>query len=269
MVANMNDRFEKDARLGEDIRLLGRILGDTVRSYEGEETFALVEDIRQLAVASRRLEDTASGERLSRLLDGLTAEQAVMVIRAFSYFSLLANIAEDRHHIRRHRDNLREGSAPLPSTLRGLFAEAEEGRVPPAEAARSLASIRVHPVLTAHPTEVQRKSTLDCQLAVAECLARMDSADALPADIEAAILELRRLIAILWQTRMVRPVKLGVRDEIENALAYFHYTFIDAVPRLVIRVEDEIAKLTKESAPRLPALVSVGSWVGGDRDGNP
>ncbi len=89
----MNDRYEKDARLGEDIRLLGRILGDTVRAYEGEATFALVEDIRQLAVASRREEDTAARERLSKVLDGLTAEQAVMVIRAFSYFSLLANIA--------------------------------------------------------------------------------------------------------------------------------------------------------------------------------
>ena len=261
----MNDRYEKDARLGEDIRLLGRILGDTVRAYEGEATFALVEDIRQLAVAARREEDTAARERLSKILDGLTAEQAVMVIRAFSYFSLLANIAEDRHHIRRNRDNLREGSRPLPSTLRGLFAELEDNP----GAARTLESIRVHPVLTAHPTEVQRKSTLDCQLAIAASLARMDSADALPSDTEAAIADLRRLIATLWQTRMVRPVKLGVRDEIENALAYFTYTFIEAVPALVTRVEDAIAELTSAPRPSLPALVSVGSWVGGDRDGNP
>ena len=261
----MNDRYEKDARLGEDIRLLGRILGDTVRAYEGEATFALVEDIRQLAVAARREEDTAARERLSRILDGLTAEQAVMVIRAFSYFSLLANIAEDRHHIRRNRDNLREGSRPLPSTLCGLFAELKESP----GAAKALESIRVHPVLTAHPTEVQRKSTLDCQLAIAASLGRMDSADALPADVEDAIAELRRLIAVLWQTRMVRPVKLGVRDEIENALAYFTYTFIEAVPALVTRVEDAIAELTSGARPSLPALVSVGSWVGGDRDGNP
>jgi phosphoenolpyruvate carboxylase len=265
----MNDRFEKDARLGEDIRLLGRILGDTIRAYEGEAAFALVEDIRQLAVASRRLEDTDSATRLSRVLDGLSADQAVMVIRAFSYFSLLANIAEDRHHIRRQRDNLREGSRPLPSTVRGLFAEASGDAAHREEAAKTLAGIRVHAVLTAHPTEVQRKSTLDNQLAIAACLGHMDSADALPHETENAITELRRLVAVLWQTRMVRPVKLGVRDEIENALAYFHYTFIAAVPALVTQVEDEIAALTGRARPDLPALVSVGSWVGGDRDGNP
>jgi len=264
----MNDRFEKDARLGEDIRLLGRILGDTIRAYEGEAAFALVEDIRQLAVAARRLDDTAAAERLARALDALSADEAVMVIRAFSYFALLANIAEDRHHIRRNRDNLRSGARPLASTVRGLFAEAREDPRRE-EMAKALATIRVHAVLTAHPTEVQRKSTLDGQLAMADCLARLDSSDAMPEETDAAVIELRRLVAILWQTRMVRPVKLGVRDEIENALAYFHYTFIEAVPALVTQVEDGIAALTGRERPSLPALVSVGSWVGGDRDGNP
>src|SRR6185312_7416301 len=150
MVAKMNDRFEKDARLGEDIRLLGRILGDTIRAYEGEAAFALVEEIRKLAVAARRLEDTGAAERLAKVLDALSAAEAVMVIRAFSYFALLANIAEDRE-------------------------DANRG-----ETAKALATVRVQAVLTAHPTEVQRKSTLDCQLAVAECLARLDSADAMP-----------------------------------------------------------------------------------------
>ena len=212
----------------------------------------------------------ASHDLLSRTLDALTPEQAVAVVRAFSYFSLLANIAEDRHHIRRHRDNLREGAPPLPSTLRGLFAEARARGTPRAVAAERLAAIRVHPVLTAHPTEVQRKSTLDCQLSIAEWLGRMDSADALPQDIEAGVTELRRLIATLWQTRMLRAVKLGVRDEIENALAYFNYTFIEAVPALITDLEDSVASLEGESQrPDMPPVLSVGSWVGGDRDGNP
>src|SRR5439155_7185611 len=124
--SRMNDRPDKDARLGEDIRLLGRLLGDTIRAYEGEATFNLIEDIRRLAVASRRLEDVASRDLLARTLDSLTVEQAVAVVRAFSYFSLLANIAEDRHHIRRQRENRRAGSRPLASTLRGLFAEMRE-----------------------------------------------------------------------------------------------------------------------------------------------
>src|SRR5258706_474050 len=126
ILAVMNDRMDKDARVGEDIRLLGRLLGDTIRAYEGEEMFARVEEIRQLAVASRRLEDVASRERLSKTLDTLSTEQAVAVVRAFSYFSLLANIAEDRHHLRRHRDNRRQGAAPLQSTLPALIAEIED-----------------------------------------------------------------------------------------------------------------------------------------------
>jgi phosphoenolpyruvate carboxylase len=266
----VNDAGDKDAPLASDIRLLGRLLGDTIRAFEGDRTFDLVEEIRQLAVASRRLEDLESRKRLSTILDALTTEEAVAVVRAFSYFSLLANIAEDRHHIRRYRDNRRSGTAPLASTIRGLFADARERGATREQAYERLAPIRVHPVLTAHPTEVQRKSTLDCQLAIAECLRRMDSADVLPEEIERAIVELRRLIATLWQTRMLRAVKLGVRDEIENALAYFSYTFIDTIPAILADVEDSIASLPGEEPSReLAPLMAVGSWVGGDRDGNP
>ncbi len=260
----------KEARLTEDIRLLGRLLGDTIRAFEGDAAFGLIEEIRQLAVASRRLEDVDARKRLASTLDALTPEQAVSVVRAFSYFSLLANIAEDRQHIRRQRAALREGTAPLPSTLRGLFGEMESAGMSRDEAHARLARIRVHPVLTAHPTEVQRKSTLDAQLAIDAWLARMDSPDALPDDIARATDELRRLIATLWQTRMVRPVKLVVRDEIDNSLAYFGYTFIEAIPALLCDIEDAIGRLKGDAAPReLPSLLAVGSWVGGDRDGNP
>src|SRR5436190_12854777 len=120
----MNDRPDKDARLAEDIRLLGRLLGETIRAYEGEEAFGRIEEIRRLAVASRKREDVDAREALERALDGLSSEQAVAVVRAFSYFSLLANIAEDRHHIRRQREHLRAGMPPLASTVRGLFADA-------------------------------------------------------------------------------------------------------------------------------------------------
>jgi phosphoenolpyruvate carboxylase len=266
----MNDRNEKDARLGEDIRLLGRVLGDTIRAYEGERMFGLVEDIRRLAVESRRLDDAPARKTLSRTLDGLTSAEAMIVVRAFSAFSVLANIAEDQHHIRRQRDNRRAGAPPLPSTVRGLFADATRRGVRREAARERLAAIRVHPVLTAHPTEVQRKSTLDCQLAIAAALAGMDSADVLPAELAAAEVRIRRLFATLWQTRILRAVKLGVRDEIENAIAYFHYTFIDAVPGIVAEVEDALAALPGEGAAgEMPALMGIGSWVGGDRDGNP
>src|SRR4051812_11203868 len=264
----MNDRQQADARLAEDIRLLGRLLGETIRRHEGEATFDMIEEIRQLAVASRRLDDAASEARLAQVLDGLTTQQTVLVVRAFSYFSLLANIAEDRHHVRRQRENRRAGMAPLPSTLAGVVADARAQGASTEQVAARLGTIRVQPVLTAHPTEVQRKSILDRQIAIADGLARLDSADALPEDIERATLALRRLIDTLWQTRILRTVRLGVRDEIENVLSYFHYTFIDVLPEMTAELEDALAAAGVE-APNLPPLISVGSWVGGDRDGNP
>ncbi|HWH42174.1 MAG TPA: phosphoenolpyruvate carboxylase [Usitatibacter sp.] len=266
----MNAPADKEARLGEDIRLLGRLLGDTIRTYEGSATFELLETIRKLAVASRRLEDVASRRSLAHTLDALTDEQVVIVVRAFSFFSLLANIAEDQHHLRRRREHRRGGSPPQASTVRGLFAELSQRQCVAAHIARQVADIRVRPVLTAHPTEVQRKSTLDAQLCIAAVLARMDSHDRLQEEREADEAELRRLVATLWQTRMLRTVKLAVHDEIENALAYFHYTFIDAIPRLVASVEDAIAHMSAQGTrPELPAVMAIGSWVGGDRDGNP
>jgi phosphoenolpyruvate carboxylase len=191
-------------------------------------------------------------------------------VRAFSYFSLLANIAEDRHHLRRSRENRRHGSRPLASTLRGLFADALARGTTRADGLATLARVRVTPVLTAHPTEVQRKSTLDIQLAIADWLGRLDDAGILEEERAAIEGELRRLVATLWQTRMLRAVKLGVKDEIENALAYFDYSFIDAVPRIHNEVEDSVAALPGEApAGELPTVLAIGSWVGGDRDGNP
>src|SRR5512141_718714 len=109
------DPLEKNAALAEDIRLLGRILGETIRQHEGGDTYELIETIRRLAVASRRLEDVTSRRTLAATLDALADDQAVVVVRAFSYFSMLANIAEDRHHNRRQRENRRHGSRPLAS----------------------------------------------------------------------------------------------------------------------------------------------------------
>ena len=181
---------DKDSALGDDIRLLGRILGDTIRTQEGEFTFDLIESIRKLAVASRRLEDVTSRKSLARTLDALPDDQAVVVVRAFSYFSLLANIAEDRHHLRRGRENRRGGAPALASTLRGLFEDAQARGTRQDEAVSRLSRTRVTPVLTAHPTEVQRKSTLDVQLAISQLLVDRDNPDILAEEKDANETEL-------------------------------------------------------------------------------
>jgi phosphoenolpyruvate carboxylase len=217
--------------------------------FEGTAPSMLVEEIRKLAVASRRLEDRESRKRLAPVLDALHDGGGRGGGARLQLF------LAPRQHRRGppphppHRDNRREGAPPLASTVRGsspMRARAASR----ARRRRAASAIRVHPVLTAHPTEVQRKSTLDCQLAIAEWLGAWTRPTRCPPTMEAATTELRRLIATLWQTRMLRAVKLGVRDEIENALAYFNYTFIDAVPRLVAEVEDSIAALPGEGGVR-------------------
>jgi phosphoenolpyruvate carboxylase len=166
---------DKDAPLKEDIRLLGRLLGDVLRDQEGEAVFDVVETIRQTAVRFRRDADPEAGEELTTLLQKLTRDQTNSVVRAFSYFSHLANIAEDQHHNRRRRAHLLAGSKPQPSSV-GLRARLAEGRRR-RRRKRSRTFLRdalIAPVLTAHPTEVQRKSILDAEHDIARLLAERD-----------------------------------------------------------------------------------------------
>jgi phosphoenolpyruvate carboxylase len=255
------DAAAKNKPLVEDIRLLGRILGDVIREQEGGAAFELIERVRQLSVAYRLKADASAGRVLDRLLKNLSVEQTVTVIRAFSYFSHLANIAEDRHHVRRREVHEREGHLQEGS-LAFAFERLHGADHRAAEIAQTLASAYVSPVLTAHPTEVQRKSILDAERAVAALLGERDE-PATPerrADNEALM---RARVTQLWQTRMLRLAKLTVADEVENALSYYATTFLREIPRLYRDIE--------RALPGHPvaSFLRMGHWIGGDRDGNP
>lgn len=165
----------KDQPLKEDIRFLGRLLGDVLREQEGGAAFETVETIRQTAVRFRRDGDRQAEQELDRLLKALSREQTNSVVRAFSYFSHLANIAEDQHHNRRRRVHALAGSPPQPgSMMRALLSVADEG-VSGETLRRFFDAALIVPVLTAHPTEVQRKSILDAQREIARLLAERDT----------------------------------------------------------------------------------------------
>ncbi len=252
---------EKNRPLVEDIRLLGRILGDVIREQEGREAFDLVERVRQLSVAYRLKRDTSAGRSLDRLLKNLSNDQTVSVIRAFSYFSHLANLAEDRHHVRRRDLHERQGDLHEGS-LAMTFERLAQADIRAADIVRTLKHAYISPVLTAHPTEVQRKSILDAERAIARLIEQRDeigSAHEL-ADNEALI---RARVTQLWQTRMLRTAKLTVADEIENALSYYHATFLTQIPRLYREIERALPH--HDIAP----FFRMGHWIGGDRDGNP
>ncbi|HDV8352528.1 TPA: phosphoenolpyruvate carboxylase [Burkholderia vietnamiensis] len=260
-------REDKDGPLFEDIRFLGRLLGDVVREQEGDTVFDVVETIRQTAVKFRREDDSQAAQTLEKKLRKLTPEQTVSVVRAFSYFSHLANIAEDRHHNRRRRIHALAGSAPQPGTVAYALEQLKtSGNASKRVLQRFFDDALIVPVLTAHPTEVQRKSILDAQHDIARLLAERDQP--LTAR-ERAYNEsmLRARVTALWQTRMLRDARLTVGDEIENALSYYRATFLDELPALYGDIE---AALAEHGLPaRVPAFFQMGSWIGGDRDGNP
>ena len=264
-----HDMRDSDFRLKEDTRLLGRILGETVRSQEGEVTFELIERVRQTSVRIRRDADISARRELEHLLDSLTQEQTTHVVRAFSYFLHLANIAEDQHAIRRRRARLKAGEPPVEGTvalaIERLFAAGQGGALRP-----FFETAMVGPVLTAHPTEVQRKSILNCHVRIAELLDSRDRVDLTPEELEQNEAEMRRVVAVMWQTRMVRTLKLSVLDEVKNGLSYYQQTFFSEVPRLYANLEDELAKRDPSwHLLELPPFFRLGSWIGGDRDGNP
>ena len=266
--------------LVEDIRLLGRILGDVIREQEGVAAYDLVEQIRKLSVAFRRDADTEADKALKKLLKGLSGDQTVSVIRAFTYFSHLANLAEDRHHIRRRAIHERAGDTQEGS-IEVALARLRWAGIAPKTIANTLAHSFVSPVLTAHPTEVQRKSILDAERDIAQLLTARDDIKALalamtsvsparaakdaltPRELAANEAQLRARVMQLWQTRLLRFTKLTVADEIENALSYYEATFLREIPKLYANLERELGNHAVHS------FLRMGQWIGGDRDGNP
>jgi phosphoenolpyruvate carboxylase len=263
----------KSEALHEDIRFLGRILGDVVREQAGPEIFEIVETVRRLAVQFRSGTDAGAGPRMVRLLNRLTPVQTNSVVRAFSYFSHLANIAEDQHQIRRQRALELAGASPEPGSIEFALRRLEAARIAAPRISEFFDRALIVPVLTAHPTEVQRKSILDTEREIERLLAERHAP--LTERERATNTELIRAgVTTLWQTRMLRDSRLTVADEIENMLSYYRLTFLREIPRLYVDLETRLgaggpAGARKGTARRLGQFLRMGSWIGGDRDGNP
>ncbi len=264
---------DKDLPLRDDIRLLGRLLGDTVREQEGDGIFAAVERIRRLSVQlehdAGREPDSGTRAELERILNDLPPGATISVVRAFSYFLHLANIAEDQHHIRRRRAHKLLGSTARDGSLPLALDRLQESHVPPARIREFFSTALVSPVLTAHPTEVSRKSILHCQRQIAALLDRRDRQQLTEEEEADTDLTLRRAILTLWRTRMLRQNRLAVVDEIKNGISYYDESFFSELPRVYGQLQDLLAKRFPDEDWTLPPFFRIGSWIGGDRDGNP
>ena len=260
---------DSDVPLRDDIRLLGRLLGESIKELEGEQVFSVVEKVRQHAIRFTRSRDSGSDIEMAEALNSLPQESSISVVRAFSYFLHLVNIAEDQHHIRLHRQRVGDTTAPLPSSLVCALDRLAESGVLMSSLKKVLDIALVSPVLTAHPTEVQRKSILGLQERIAELLEDRDRIAQTPEEMRDSEESLKDSIITMWQTRMLRSERLTVLDEVKNGISYYDKTFFSEVPRMYCHFEDLLRARYPEQDWQLPSFFKVGAWIGGDRDGNP
>ncbi len=245
-----------DDRLRADVRMLGAFLGDTLKEVEGEDLFATVERVRRLSRAARK-GDAAAAEELAALLRSLPVEDALPVARAFAQFLALANIAEQHHRIRRRREYREAGSAAQRGSPDQSFGALLADGVAPADLHRTVRELEIELVLTAHPTEVNRRTILHKQNVIADLLDRGDEDG------------LRRVVAEIWLTDEVHRRKPSPVEEARGGLMVFEQCLWDAVPRWLRSLDASLAAATGEGLPLDVSPVRFGSWMGGDRDGNP
>jgi len=232
-----------------DVRFLGKLLGDVIRAYGGEMLFKRTEYIRAASVDRHR--GVAGGE-VDLGLGSLSLDETLDFVRGFMLFSMLANLAEDRHGV------AAEKGADVASAL----ARLAEAGIDKAAVMALLDHALIVPVLTAHPTEVRRKSMIDHRNRIAELMALKDKGLAETPDGDDVEEAIYRQIALLWQTRVLRRERLYVTDEVETALSYLRDVFLPALPALYQRWDRALGE-------RAPSFLRPGSWIGGDRDGNP
>ncbi len=265
---------EKDLPLRADVRKLGEILGDCMKRHGGQELFEAEERIRALSKSLRRGPHRGRGRDPTRelltLLRSLDRTKAIGVIRAFAVYFQLTNIAEQHHRIRRRRYYALETSErPQPGSLAELFTRLARSRVDAGAIRRALESLAVEPVVTAHPTEAVRRSVLEKQRRIADRLSELDRRDLPPRAREQVFRSLEKEVEAIWLTDELRRYQPEVLDEVANALYYFDEVLFDAAPDLIEELH-RAARLVPGLVLSEPiAPLRFGSWVGGDRDGNP
>jgi phosphoenolpyruvate carboxylase len=264
-------QHDKDLPLRNDIHRLGDLLGETLKHWGGEKLFATEERVRALCKKLRASEDPQLERQLKKLLRGLSLDDAIGVIRAFSVYFQLSNIAEQHHRIRRKRFyELHTPNQPQRGSLSDTLKRLARQRVTPQTLQQVLDRLEIVPVMTAHPTEAARRTLLEKHRRIADLLADFDNEHLAARQRDELQTLLAAEIEAVWQTDEVRHTQPTVLDEVNNTLYYFDATLFDAVPTLLEELERQLSayfpgvQLREDATP-----LRFGSWVGGDRDGNP
>ncbi|UGT42528.1 phosphoenolpyruvate carboxylase [Nocardia yamanashiensis] len=255
------------APLRDDIRFLGGILGETIRDHEGADVFDLIERVRVEAFKVRRSE--VERDAVAGMLRDVDIRTAIPVIRAFSHFLLLANLAEDLQRDRRRAVHIAAGEQPQDSSLAATYRKLDAAGPDGAVVADLLADALVAPVITAHPTETRRRTIFDVQARITEAMRRRQRYDAHEPEFAELETEIRRQVLQLWRAALIRLARLRIQDEIEVGLRYYDLTLFDVIPRINDQVRAALRARWPEQELLTRPILRTGSWIGGDRDGNP
>ncbi|MFY2763098.1 phosphoenolpyruvate carboxylase [Arenimonas sp. MALMAid1274] len=256
-----------DVLLREDVKRLGALVGEILAEQVSPAFLAEVEALRIAAI--RRREAGAPIGELSRRLDGLSLDQAELLVRAFGSYFQAVNLAERVHRIRRRRDYQRLGDAPQPGGLEDSLQQLREAGVDASTVAAMLQRLRIEPVFTAHPTEAVRRALLEKESEVVRCLVEDIDRGLTPQERRADVERMRLALTASWQTDETPPEKPSVADEFEHVAFYLSDVLYRVLPVFHEVFEDALEKVYGREVPALPPVLGFGSWVGGDMDGNP
>lgn len=255
--------------LRDDVRYLGTLLGDALREHMGDDLYDDVERVRELSKRARLHDPSAPGD-LSEVLSGQTLARTRDIARAFSVFLALANIAEQHHRVRRRRDYQRQQDArPQRGSLWDVLPALHAGGLPADQLAQAVATMRIELVLTAHPTEVTRRTLLQKHARIERALAARDNPTLVPTERAQVEADLREQIASILGTDEIHHRRPTPLEEARGGLVVFEQALWDAVPALLRDLDAVLRTLGTDGLPLTAAPIRFGSWMGGDRDGNP
>ncbi len=266
-MSEAKDEIEKMKPLREQTRWLGSLLGQVLIEQEGKAFFELVEWVRKTSIKLRAQYRAPLEKKLITKLESLAPERLTKLLRAFTIYFQLVNLAEDRHRIRRKRMYESEGVAQ-PGSLEDIMERLKKSGVSAKEFLKEVHDYSIELVLTAHPTEAQRRSVLEKILAMDHLLSVREFHVLTPSEREAIDQRIYEKITLLWQTSEIRQRRQTVFDEVENGLFYLDEIFFPVLPALLERFQKLLSKHYGKPMPLIPIL-RIGSWIGGDRDGNP
>ncbi|WP_127586829.1 phosphoenolpyruvate carboxylase [Paenibacillus koleovorans] len=265
-----SNKISSNHLLRRDVRFLGNILGEVLVHQGGQELLTLVEQIREMSKKMRESSDPALFQDFKNVIRSLSDEDRHQVIRAFAIYFQLVNIAEQNHRIRRKRDYERSSAEQIqPGSIEGVINELAKAKTPPAELQDILSTISLELVMTAHPTEAMRRAVLDIHQRISKEVMELENPVLTYREREQLREKLVGEVLTLWQTNELRDRKPTVLDEVRNGMYYFDETLFEVLPDLYQELERCLKKYYPNEKWEVPSFLKFGSWIGGDRDGNP